>query len=67
MFVRLLDTIQHLLQLQLKLHFVAYVLLYYFARLAGEKIAIGGCTKDIKKEKGLKFGRPSLSIVLTRQ
>ena len=36
-------------------------------RLAGEKIAIGGfALKTLKKEKGLKFGRPSLSIELTK-
>ena len=45
---------------------VCFVVLF-LTRLAGEKIAIGGfALKTLKKEKGLKFGRPSLSIVLTK-
>ena len=36
--------------------------------LDGEKIAIGGLElKTLKKEKGARFGIPSLSIVLAKQ
>ena len=46
---------------------VCFIVLF-LTRLAGEKIAIGGfALKTLKKENGLKFGRPLLSIVLTRQ